>query len=69
MHACTKYTIDNQQRPTYSTENYTQYLIVAYTGKESEKIVYVHIDICIYLLFSVQLKLTLCKSTIFQQKN
>jgi len=33
----TIYKLDNQQRPTYSTENSTQYYIITYIGKETEK--------------------------------
>ena len=50
----------------YSTGNYTQYFIIIYKGKESEKNRY----ICIYNNhFAVHLKLTqYCKSTICQLK-
>ena len=33
----TVYKIDNQQEPTYSTGNSTQYSVITYMGKESEK--------------------------------
>ena len=43
----------------YSTGNYTQYLVITYNGKESEKKILNH--------FAVHLKLTQhCKSTLFQ---
>ena len=51
----------------YGTSNYTQYLIITYNGKESEK---EDIYIYIYVLlnhFAVYLKLAQhCKLTIFQ---
>ena len=33
----TIYKIDKQQRPLVSTENYIQYLAIAYNGRKSEK--------------------------------
>ena len=67
----------------YSTENYNQYLVITYNGKESEKecvytvlnIQYIHkwiyISRFMYLNhFAVHQKLTEhCKSTIFQFEN
>ena len=51
-----------------STRNYTQYLIITYNGKESEK----GKNMCAYPYpnyFAVHLKLTqYCKSTILQKK-
>ena len=73
------YKIDKQQGP--STENYIQYLVITYKGKESEK-EYIYIfmikNINIYKeeyiyiwlkYFAIHLKLTQhCKSTILQLK-
>ena len=55
----------NNKDLLYSTGNYTQYIIIMYNGKESEK---EYIYICITeSLFAVQLKLTQhCKLTILQ---
>ena len=48
----------------YSTGNYTQFLVITYNGKESEK---EYIYTCITESLSVHWKLTkLCKSAIFQ---
>ena len=64
----------NNKDLLYSTENYTQYLVITYNGKESEKeyinniYIYTHTHTYIYLNhFAVHLKLTkLCKLTILQ---
>ena len=40
----------NNKDLLYSTGNYTQYLVITYNGKESEKeCIYVYIFICIYV--------------------
>ena len=59
----------------YSTGNYTQYLVITYKGKESEKeymCIYIYVCLYIYIYlnhFAVHLKLTQhCKSTILQLK-
>ena len=61
--------IDNQQRPT-KTGNYTQYFVITYKGKESEK---EYIYICIYESLCCETNtwnLTQhSKSTILQLKN
>ena len=58
-----------------STGNYTQYLVITYNGKESEKeyiciymCVCVCVCVCIANHFAVHLKLTHCKLTILQFK-
>ena len=49
----------------YNTGKFTQYCIIAYIGKESEKELMSVYVLLIY--FAIHLKLTqLCKSTIFQ---
>ena len=43
--------MDNQQVLLYSTEKYTQYFVITYEGKESEReyiYIYTHIYIYIY---------------------
>ena len=37
--------IDKQQGPTYSTENYIQYLLITCNGKESENHIYMYVYI------------------------
>ena len=52
----------------YSTGKYTQYLVVTYKGKESEKeCTHVCVCVCVCVCMNhcaVHLKLTQCKSTI-----
>ena len=43
----TIYKIDTNSDLLYSTGNYTQYFVITYKGKESEK-EYICMDICIY---------------------
>ena len=56
LYTTTIYKIDKQQGPTYSTGNYIQYLVITYTGKESEKgvqqsdsVIQIYIDIYRYI--------------------
>ena len=47
-HACTEiYKIDNQQDLLYGTGNYSQYFVIIYKGKQSEKYTYIYIHIYI----------------------
>ena len=46
--AITTYKIDKQQRSTYGTENFIQYLVIMSNGKESEK-EYIYMSLYIWV--------------------
>ena len=66
----TMYKIDNQQGPTISTGNSTQYSVITYMRKESEKEwIYVCVCVCVYKTKSlcyIPKPMQHCKSTILQ---
>ena len=57
----------NDKELLYSTGNYTQYLVITYNGKESEKEyiymyihIYIYIRICIYIYIYIYITESLC---------
>ena len=51
------YNIDKQQGPVYSTENYIEYLVITYNGKESGK-EYIYMNE--YICFQIHVSEALC---------
>ena len=61
----TIYKIDKQQRPLVSTENYIQYLAIAYNGRKSEKEC---VCVCVWGPLCCEPE-TCCQLSILQFKN